>query len=211
MSVLPRFILASQSPARRRLLQNVGIDPECMPSYFDEDSIQSRNPAHLVETLALGKAEVIAKQVGRQASIRPMIILGCDSILAINGEIHGKPTSPADAIARWQYMRGRVGEIYTGHAIIYLTGKPDQLVPQELIRCGRTQVHFGQPTDHQIEAYVATEEPLNCAGCFTLEGKGSLLIEKLEGCHTNVIGLSMPLLRHMLADLGFDVTDFWRV
>jgi septum formation protein len=198
----PRFILASQSPARRRLLELVGITPECLPSYFDEDSIQSRNPAHLVETLACNKAETIASRIQGHA-----IVLGCDSILAINGEIHGKPVDAADAIARWQYMRGRVGEIYSGHALIHIT--PDQ-PPRKLIRCGMTQVHFAKPTDHQIAAYVATGEPMACAGCFTLEGRGSLFIDRIEGCHTNVIGLSMPLLRRMLADLDFDVTDFWR-
>jgi septum formation protein len=200
----PRFVLASQSPARQRLLQQAGIEPDCLPSHFDEDAVQSRNPANLVETLALGKAEVIAQRLGQVR--QPTIVLGCDSVLAINGEIHGKPDSPTDAIQRWQYMRGRVGELYTGHAVIYLgVGEP-----QRLVRCGMTQVHFGKPTDHQIAAYVASGEPLNCAGCFALEGKGSLFVERLEGCHTNVIGLSMPLLRQMLGEMGIDVTDFWQ-
>jgi septum formation protein len=195
-----RFILASQSPARRRLLEQAGILPECMPSQFDEDSIQSRNPANLVETLAIGKAKVIADRLSGDA-----IVLGCDSVLAINGEIHGKPDSPQEAIERWKYMRGRVGELYTGHALIHLSANGRR----ELIRCGMTQVHFAQPSDRQIAAYVATGEPLQVAGCFALEGKGSLFVEKLQGCHTNVIGLSMPLLNQMLDELGFDVTDFW--
>jgi septum formation protein len=147
--------------------------------------------------------EVIAQRLGQGQ--QPAIVLGCDSVLAINGEIHGKPDSPAEAISRWQYMRGRVGELYTGHALIYL-GKDE---PRRLVRCGMTQVHFAKPTDHQIEAYVASGEPLNCAGCFALEGKGSLFVERLEGCHTNVIGLSMPLLRQMLSEMEIDVTDFW--
>jgi septum formation protein len=199
-----RFILASQSPARRRLLQNVGIEPECMPSDFDEDSIQSRNPANLVETLAIAKVNVVAAKLTPARS--PAILLGCDSVLAINGEIYGKPTSVADAIERWKFMRGRVGEIYTGHALVHLAGRESK----QLVRCGMTQVHFGKPTDRQIAAYVATGEPMNCAGCFTLEGRGSLFVDHLMGCHTNVIGLSMPLLNRMLAELGFDVTDFWR-
>lgn len=197
-----RFILASQSPARRRLLQQAGIEPECIPSAFDEDSITSRNPAHLVETLALSKAQVVAQQIKGSA-----IVLGCDSVLAINGEIHGKPDSPKEAIERWKYMRGRVGELYTGHAILAIDAEGKV---RELVRCGMTQVHFAQVTDAQITAYVATGEPLNCAGCFALEGRGSLFVEKLQGCHTNVIGLSMPLLRQMLLDLELDITQFWR-
>jgi septum formation protein len=197
-----RFILASQSPARRRLLQQAGIEPECIPSAFDEDSITSRNPAHLVETLALSKAQVVAQQIKGSA-----IVLGCDSVLAINGEIHGKPDSPKEAIERWKYMRGRVGELYTGHAILAIDAEGKV---RELVRCGMTQVHFAPVTDAQITAYVATGEPLNCAGCFALEGRGSLFVEKLQGCHTNVIGLSMPLLRQMLLDLELDITQFWR-
>lgn len=202
----PRFILASQSPARRRLLQQAGIHPECLPSHFDEDSIKSLNPSDLVEQLALKKAEVIAQQVQVQGVGQDIVIVGCDSVLAINGEIHGKPDSPSHAIARWKYMRGRVGQLYTGHAVLHLA--PGQSA-KHLVRCGMTQVHFAQPNDRQIEAYVASGEPLNCAGCFALEGKGSLFVEKLDGCHTNVIGLSMPLLRQMLDSMGFDVTDFW--
>jgi septum formation protein len=205
--MLPRFILASQSPARRRLLQQAGIEPECLPSCFDEDSIQSPNPSHLVEMLAQRKAAVIAHQVRQSGMGRDALVVGCDSVLAINGEIHGKPDSPRQAIARWQYMRGRVGELYTGHALIYLSVTGEV---QQLVRCAMTQVHFAQLSDRQIQAYVDSGEPLQCAGCFALEGKGSLFVEQLQGCHTNVIGLSMPLLRQMLGELGFDITDFWR-
>ncbi|MFM2429200.1 MAG: Septum formation protein Maf [Cyanobacteriota bacterium] len=209
--MMPRFILASQSPARRRLLQQAGIEPECMPSQFDEDAIVSPNPAHLVETLAIGKAQVIADRLAADRLSNPgptgAVILGCDSVLAINGEIHGKPDHIDQAIARWQYMRGRVGELYTGHALIQI--QPDGTT-RSLVRSAMTQVHFAQPTDRQIAAYVATGEPLQCAGCFALEGKGSLFVAQLQGCHTNVIGLSMPLLNQMLGELGLDVTNFWR-
>jgi septum formation protein len=197
------FILASASPARRRLLQAVGIDPQVRVSYFDEDSIHSPSPAHLAQTLATHKAQRVVDQVTPHGST---LVLGCDSILAINGEIHGKPTGIADAIERWKFMRGRVGEIYTGHTLFLLRpGQP----PQQQMRCGMTQVHFAKITDRQITAYVNTGEPLACAGCFALEGKGGLFIEKIEGCHTNVTGLSMPLLRRMMDDFGLDVTDFW--
>lgn len=195
--MLPKFVLASASPARRRLLQNAGIDPIVQPSHFDESQVQTTNAANLVQTLAQGKAEAVA------ADQTGALILGCDSVLALNGEIHGKPTDSAEAIARWQQMRGRVGELYTGYALI------DQVQQKTLVRYRVTWVHFAAVSDRQIEAYVATGEPLHCAGCFALEGQGGWLIEKLDGCHTNVIGLSLPLLRQMLSELGYDITDFW--
>ncbi|MCL6435105.1 MAG: Maf-like protein [Leptolyngbyaceae cyanobacterium HOT.MB2.61] len=213
----PRFILASASPARRRLLQSVGIEPVVQPSHFDEAQVQLSDPAELVQTLALRKAEAIAAQM--QLANWPTLVMGCDSVLAINGEIHGKPASPEEAIARWQLMRGQVGELYTGHALIRisssLAGQGSEVRIHgtnntTLVRCQLTQVHFAWVSDRQIRAYVATGEPLNCAGCFALEGKGGLFVEKLQGCHSNVIGLSLPLLRQMLDELGFNVTDFWR-
>lgn len=205
---LPAFILASASPARRRLLQNAGIEPLVYQSNFDEDQVQLSQPAELVKTLALRKAETVAARLVRHPT-QDLLILGCDSVLAIDGEIHGKPDSPAEAIARWQQMRGRVGELYTGHVLILLPRGEDLTQAKTLIRCQMTRVHFAQVSDRQIQAYIATEEPLKCAGCFALEGKGGLFIEKIEGCHTNVIGLSLPLLRTMLQELGHDVIDFW--
>lgn len=195
---LPPFVLASASPARRRLLQTAGIEAIVQPSEFDESQIQSRDAAELVQQLAIGKATAVAPQFSGA------LILGCDSVLALEGAIHGKPGNAAEAIARWQSMRGQVGGLYTGHAVI------DQRQQKTLVRCQLTWVHFAEMSDRQIEAYVATGEPLNCAGSFALEGKGGLFVEKLDGCHSNVIGLSLPLLRQMLSELGYDVTEFWQ-
>lgn len=191
------FILASASPARRRLLNEAGISVFVCPSDFDESQVQIDDPAELVQTLARGKAEAVVSQFSNS------LILGCDSVLAMDGKIYGKPLSMADAIARWQQMRGRVGELHTGHALI------DQTQNQTLVRSQVTRVFFANVSDRQIAAYVASGEPLQCAGCFALEGRGGLFIEKLEGCHSNVIGLSLPLLRKMLTDLGYDIADFW--
>jgi septum formation protein len=244
----PQFILASASPARRRLLQSVGIELIVRPSDFDESQIQITDPEELVQMLALRKAETIAVQLEPAAA--PLLVMGCDSVLAIHGEIHGKPANPQEAIVRWQHMRGQVGELYTGHVLIELQKSEENaeiasqrgkgmgaaggvgavLSPQPaaqiqnsefriqnaliptaryLVRCQMTQVHFAAVSDRQIAAYVATGEPLNCAGCFALEGKGGAFVEKLHGCHSNVIGLSLPLLRRMLAELGYDIADFW--
>lgn len=207
---IPTFVLASASPARRRLLQMVGIDPIVQPSDFDESLVQDSDPAALVQVLALRKAETVVAQLRHAGVTEPMLVMGCDSVLAIHGEIHGKPENPQAAIARWQQMRSQVGHLYTGHVLIQLLPAPQVPNPNSpLIRCQVTQVHFASISDRQIEAYVATGEPLYCAGCFALEGKGGLFVEKIDGCHSNVIGLSLPLLRQMMTDLGYDVSDIW--
>lgn len=193
----PKLVLASASPARLRLLQNAGITPIVCPSDFDESQVQASNPEELVKILAKSKAETVVEQ------FPDALVLGCDSVLVIAGEIHGKPSDAQEAIARWKIMRSQVGHLYTGHALI------DPSQSKALVYSQITQVYFANVSDRQIEAYVATGEPLNCAGCFALEGRGGLFVEKLEGCHSNVIGLSLPLLRQMIAEMGYDITDFW--
>ncbi|MBD2210093.1 septum formation inhibitor Maf [Calothrix sp. FACHB-156] len=194
---IPQFVLASASPARRRLLQTVGIEPIVSPSDFDESQIQLNDPNQLVQTLSLRKAETVVPQ------FESALIMGCDSILALNGEIHGKPANVDEAIARWKIMQGSFGDLYTGHTLIDLTQN------RTVVKCQVTRVYFGKMSDRDIQAYVATGEPLKCAGAFAIEGFGSFFVEKIEGCHSNVIGLSLPLLRHMLAELGYNVVDFW--
>ncbi|MBL1201713.1 MAG: septum formation inhibitor Maf [Nostoc sp. GBBB01] len=195
---IPPFVLASASPARRRLLQTVGIEPIVRPSDFDESQIQLSEPAQLVKTLAQYKAQTVAPQ------FESALIMGCDSVLSVNNQIHGKPADTNEAIARWRIMQGSFGDLYTGHALIDLNQN------RTLVKSQVTRVYFASVTDKAIKAYVATGEPLKCAGAFALEGFGSLFVEKIEGCHSNVIGLSLPLLRQMLAELGYDVTDFWQ-
>jgi len=194
----PKFVLASASPARRQLLQSAGIKPLVCPSNFDESQIQIADPAELVQTLAYHKAKSVAEKFQE-----PALVLGCDSVLALGGEIHGKPANPTEAIAGWQKMRGQTGQLFTGHALI------DLEQDKTLVRHQITRVDFAPLSDRQIAAYVATGEPLQCAGCFALDGRGGLFVEKIDGCHSNVIGLSLPLLRQMLDALGCDVTDYW--
>jgi len=195
---LPPFVLASASPARKQLLALAGIEAVVCKSDFDESQVRSSKPEELVQILARCKAETVVPQ------FEEALILGCDSVLAVEGEIYGKPQSPQEAIARWQKMRGKTGFLYTGHALIDLPRW------REVVRCGVTKVYFARPSDREIEAYVASGEPLQCAGCFAIDGRGGLFVEKLEGCHSNVIGLSLPLLRQILAELGYAVTDFWQ-
>jgi len=193
-----RFILASASPARRQLLTTIGIEAEVQPSHFDEETIQTANPIDLVQKLAFEKARLVAQQYSSA------LVLGCDSVMTLDGEIFGKPKDRTEAIARWRQMRGRTGELYTGHALF------DLYQNRNIVRHQKTLVEFALVSDHQIESYVDTHEPLQCAGCFALDGKGGLFVEQIQGCHSNVIGLSLPLLRQMLADLSYDVTDFWK-
>ncbi len=193
--LIPDFILASASPTRRAVLQNAGITPIICVSDFDESQVQITDPVQLVKTLALCKAEAVTSLfVDRTA-----LILGCDSVLVLEQEIYGKPSSREDAIAMWQKMRGNQGQIYTGHSLIDIQNQ------RTLTTYNSTTVHFVNATDQEIISYIDTGEPMNCAGCFTLEGLGGLLIEKLEGCHTNVLGLSLPLLRQMLREFGYSL------
>ena len=192
----PQFVLASASKARRLLLVGAGIHPFVCPSNFDESQINEPDPPRHVVTLAQHKAKTVAPQFANA------VVMGCDSVLAFNGQIYGKPASKEDAIARWQTMRGQVGDLYTGHVLISPRGVC-------LARAAVTRVYFADIDDDAITAYVNSGEPLACAGAFAIDGKGGLFIEKLEGCHSNVIGLSLPLLRSMLAELGYQVSDFW--
>lgn len=205
-----QLVLASASPARKRLLTAIGVDPLIRPSHIDESQVQTRDPVELVQTLAYQKAMAIAEELKQtDHPSLPLLVIGCDSVLAIQGEIHGKPANPATAIVRWQQMRGQVGDLYTGHALIEVLATGEISEMKHLVRCQVTRVYFAKVSDVQIVDYVATGEPLACAGCFALEGKGGLFVDKIEGCHSNVIGLSLPLFRQMLNDLGYDITNFW--
>lgn len=195
----------------------VGIEAAVCPSQFDESQVTVFDPGELVQILARKKAETVVTRLRQESPLRrsllgsetpgPTVVMGCDSVLLVNGEVYGKPRDAQDAIERWREMRGQVGSLYTGHVLCDVAdGAGEDTLAQ---RSQVTKVHFGRPSDRQIEAYVATGEPLNCAGCFALEGKGGMFVEQIEGCHTNVIGLSLPLLRHLLEDLGYDATQFW--
>jgi septum formation protein len=202
-----QFVLASASPARRRLLQLAGIDPVIRPSDVDESQIPLTDPEQVVTRLAIAKAKRVAEQLQPNLT-EDCLVLGCDSVLALHGEIHGKPANPNEAFQRWQQMRGTVGDLYTGHALIYLT--PNNHPPQTRQEHRITRVYFANPSDRELQAYIATGEPLSCAGAFALEGYGGLFVDRLDGCHSNVIGLSLPLLRQMMQTLDVEVTQFWQ-
>ncbi len=195
----PVFVLASASPTRKTILENAGIQPIVRVSHFDEDAIQVSDPTSLVLTLAQCKAKVVLPQVSQEFAEQNALIMGCDSIMYLNGIVYGKPDTKQIAIATWQKMRGNYCELYTGHCLI------DSKTQRTVMRYGVTKVYFADATDAEIASYVDSGEPLCCAGCFTLEKLGGLLIEKIEGCHTNVLGLSLPILRQMLTELGYRI------
>jgi nucleoside triphosphate pyrophosphatase len=193
----PRLILASASPARLKTLRQAGLDPEVKVSGVDESTVEVTGPADYTLKLAQMKAVAVAANEPRA------LVIGCDSVLALDGEILGKPASEADAVARWQKMRGRHGVLHTGHCVI------DTHREVWLGRSAATQVRFAHVTDEEIEAYVATGEPAAVAGAFTLDGLGGAFISGVTGDPHNVVGISLPLLRLMLDELGFLWTDFW--
>jgi septum formation protein len=191
-----RLVLASASPARLATLRSAGLDPEVLVSGVDESQVRTTDPAALAGELARLKARAVAPKVP------DAVVVGCDSVLGLDGAVHGKPADPAEAVARWRAMRGRSGVLHTGHCVIAPGGR-------EVLRAAATTVHFADLTDHEIEAYVATGEPLQVAGAFTVDGLGGAFVTGIEGDHHNVVGLSLPLLRDLVGRLGHTWTDLW--
>jgi septum formation protein len=191
-------VLASASPARLGLLKQAGLDPRVVVSGVDEDAVTAPTPAELARALAEAKAAAV---VGSSAFDGGELVIGCDSVLELDGRALGKPADPAEATARWLAMRGRSGILRTGHCVI------DTAAGRQVSATASTTVRFGTPDDAEIAAYVASGEPLHVAGAFTLDGRSAPFIEGIDGDPGNVIGLSLPLLRQLLAGLGVRITD----
>ncbi|MFJ6770481.1 nucleoside triphosphate pyrophosphatase [Kitasatospora sp. NPDC091257] len=192
------LVLASASPARLGLLRQAGLDPRVVVSGVDEDAITAATPAELALVLAEAKAKAVAAELADGE-----LVIGCDSVLELDGRALGKPADAAEALARWQSMRGRAGVLRTGHCVI------DTTTGRQSSATASTTVRFGTPDDAEVAAYVASGEPLHVAGAFTLDGRSAPFIDGIDGDPGNVIGLSLPLLRRLLADLGVRITDLW--
>ncbi|MFD7668991.1 Maf family protein [Streptomyces sp. NPDC059788] len=195
-----RLVLASQSPARLGLLRQAGLAPEVVVSGVDEDAITADSPAELARVLAEAKAAAVAARPETAGAL----VVGCDSVLELDGQALGKPADAEDATARWKSMRGRSGVLRTGHCVIDTAGGGRQVSAT-----ASTTVRFGEPSDAEIAAYVASGEPLYVAGAFTLDGRSAPFVDGIDGDPGNVIGLSLPLLRRLLAELDVAITDLW--
>jgi septum formation protein len=194
---VPEIILASASASRLGVLRGAGLDPKVIVSGIDESAISAPTTAGLTEQLAIAKATAVADRLGEG------IVIGCDSLLDLDGEPYGKPATAAEATRRWHLMSGRSGALVTGHCVIdAATGRRAHAVSAATVR-------FGSPSEQEIAAYVASGEPLAVAGAFTLEGRGGWFVDGIDGDHGTVLGISLPLVRRLLAELGIAVTSLW--
>jgi nucleoside triphosphate pyrophosphatase len=190
-------VLASASPARLAVLRAAGLEPEVIVSGVDESAYAAGTPAELAGLLAQAKAAAVA------SALDTGLVIGCDSLLDLDGRALGKPASAAQAAQRWREMSGRTGTLVTGHCVI------NAATGQRACAVAATRVRFGTPSEAEIAAYVASGEPLAVAGAFTLDGRGGWFVEGIDGDHGTVLGVSLPVLRRLLASLGVSVTALW--
>ena len=194
-----RLVLASQSPARLATLRAAGVEPVVVVSGVDEDGVDGA-PRDLALELARLKCAAVA---ARDDLPDDALVLGCDSVLELDGEALGKPHTAEEATRRWQAMRGRTGVLHTGHCLT------DPATARTEAETSSTTVHFADLDDDEIAAYVATGEPLHVAGAFTIDGRGGAYVSGIEGDHHNVVGLSLPLLRELVMRHGHPWHEFW--
>ncbi|EWS80757.1 Maf family protein [Brachybacterium phenoliresistens] len=206
---LPLLLLGSASPGRRDTLERAGLEFDVLPADLDEEAILARagdlEPVEQVLLLAREKASAVTA-----ASEGGYVVLGCDSMLEIDGEVVGKPHTAEAAIERWRSLRGRTGVLHSGHWIVDDRDAEDEGTGATFGATASCEITFAQLSDEEIEAYVATGEPLEVAGGFTIDGRGGPFVESVTGDPHAVVGLSLPLLRRLLAEIGIGVHELWR-
>lgn len=199
-----QLILASASPARLETLRRAGLNPQVIASGVDESLVSERDAAGLALALANLKGQAVLEPLAMNAAgTERTLLVACDSVLELDGHLHGKPASADEAVERLSAMSGRSGVLHTGHFLA------DVATGSAVSRGAATRVHFAQLTREEIAAYVATGEPQAVAGAFTLDGLGGAFVRGIEGDPHNVVGISLPLLRLMVAELGVRWTDLW--
>ncbi len=204
----PRLVLGSASPARLATLRSAGVEPRVLVSGVDESQVTEPDPATLAARLAELKAEAVVDRLAGDGDLTgeagvDLLVLGCDSVLELDGRILGKPDDADDARERWRSMRGRSGVLHTGHCLVDLASG------RRLVRSVDTVVHFADVSDDEVEAYVGSGEPLHVAGAFTIDGLGGAFVRGIEGDPHCVVGVSLPALREMVIELGHRWTDLW--
>ena len=210
---MTRLVLASTSPARLALLRAGGIEPSTIAPGVDEDAVAARATAQgLIETTA-DMVHILAKAKAEAVLDHPdaagALIVGCDSSLDFDGKSLGKPHEPEVARDRWRSMRGRAGTLFSGHWVIDNRNPIVGQLPPATGRVSSSIVHFADITDAEIDAYVATGEPLKVAGAFTIDGLGGAFLRSIEGDAHTVIGLSLPTLRELVISLGVEYPSLW--
>jgi septum formation protein len=207
---MTRLVLGSASPGRLKVLRQAGVDPLVVVSGVDEDAVTaalgSDTPAgDVVRILAQAKADQVAASLDG-AVAADCVVIGCDSMLYLDGRLVGKPASADAARRQWESMAGKAGQLYTGHCLLRLI---DGNVSQRASESSTTTVHFAKPTTADLAAYIRSGEPLAVAGGFTLDGLGGWFVDRIEGDASNVIGVSLPLTRALLQRVGLSVSDLW--
>ena len=207
---MTRVVLASASPGRRMVLRQAGIDPVVVVSGVDEDAVLAAQgpdaaPGDVANALAAAKAERVVADLD-SALTSNCVVIGCDSMLFIDGALRGKPGSVDDARRQWDTMSGRCGVLYTGHCTIRLR---DGAEKHHEVEFGSTTVRFARPTDAELTAYLASGESLRVAGAFTIDGLGGWFVDGIDGDPSNVVGLSLPTMRRLFARVGLSIAELW--
>jgi septum formation protein len=208
---MTRVVLGSASAGRLRVLRSAGIDPQVAVSGVDEDAVIERlgpgaDPATVVNALAEAKAESVYRALD-SAATADCVVIGCDSMLFINGRLSGKPGNPEEARRRWQTMAGRHGQLFTGHCVLRVR---DGALVGRASAAEVTTVRFGVPTEAELDAYIGSGEPLGVAGAFTLDGLGGWFVDGVDGDPSNVVGLGLAVTRRLLETVGLSIGELWQ-
>jgi septum formation protein len=208
---MTRLVLASASPGRRKVLRQAGIDPLVVVSGVDEDAVaatleRSASPAEVTTSLATAKASAVVQQIPAQVAM-DCVVVGCDSMLHIDGQLRGKPGSAKSARLGWKQMAGKSGQLFTGHCVIRLQ---DNVISHQVADFTVTTVRFANPPPADLDAYVDTGEPISVAGGFTLDGFGGWFIDGVDGDPSSVVGIGLPLTRRLLEHTGLSISVLWQ-